>query len=59
MSKIAVRVLHEAFIAGRYRKPGEIFLVDRDLFDGEPLPSCVQRVTADTPAQDEFVEVTT
>jgi len=58
VSKIAVRVIDECFVAGQYRKPGQIFFVDRDLFDRKQLPSCVQRVAAEQPPHaDEFVEV--
>lgn len=49
--KIAVRVVHECYIDGAYRKPRTIFLVDRGLFEGDQLPSCVQRVKHERPAE--------
>ena len=56
--RIAVRVLHEAFIGGQYRKPGQIFMVDESLLDHpEKLPSCLQRVTARRVDEPELVEV--
>jgi len=56
--RLAVRVLHECFIAGAYRKPGQIFLVDESLLDHpEKLPSCLQRVTARRVDEPELVEV--
>ena len=54
--RIAVKVLQECFIAGAYRRPGQIFMVDEHLVD--PMPSCLERVRRASAAEDDqLVEV--
>ena len=53
--RISVRATMPCFVQGKDRKVGELFLVDEHLV--EPLPSCLQRVTAERVEEPELVEV--